>query len=78
MSFAQLLPCDDDATGQPRPVETDALAQDLGAGELGDRLALGERGRGLLEIDPVDLDPAAARLHERTGLPGESRSRPPR
>ena len=35
--------------------------------------ALGERGRRLFEVDPVDLDPAAAGLHERAGLPGELR-----
>ena len=63
----------DDAAGQPGPVETDAVAQDLGAGELRDRLALGQRGRGPLQIDPVDLDPAAARLHQRRRLPGEPR-----
>ena len=62
---------DVDAAAQPGPVETDAVAQDLGAGELRDRLALGERGCGLLEVDPIDLDPAAAGLHERPRLAGE-------
>ena len=64
---------DDDAATQPGPVETDAVAQDLGAGELRDRLALGERGRRLFEVDPIDLDPAAAGLHERARLAGQSR-----
>ena len=35
--------------------------------------ALGERSCRLFEVDPVDLDPAAAGLHERAGLPGELR-----
>ncbi len=69
---------DVDAAAEPGPVEADAVAQDLGAGELRDRLALGERGRRLFEVDPVDLDPAAAGLHERAGLPGELAPHRPR
>ena len=34
-------------------------------------LALGERGGRLLEVDPIDLDPAVARSDERAGLLGE-------
>ena len=71
--MAQLLPWTTTPPAQPGPVETDAVAQDLGAGELRDRLPLGERGRRLFEVDPIDLDPAAARLHERAGLSRESR-----
>ena len=59
------------AAGQSAPVEPDAVAQDLGTGQLGDRFARCEGGGGGLEIDPVDLDPAAARLHERSGLVGQ-------
>ena len=73
MSFAQLLPWTTTPPAERRPVEADALAQDLGAGQLRDALALGERGGGLLDVEPVDLDPPAARLHERAGLPGEPR-----
>ena len=62
----------DHAAGQPRPAETDAVPQDLGTRELGHRLASRECGRRLLHIEPVDFDPAAARLHERSGLPGQS------
>ena len=49
---------DVDAAAQPRAAEPDALAEDLGPGELRRLLALGQRGRGLLEVDPVELDPA--------------------
>ena len=78
MSLAQLSPCTTTPPAQPGPVETDALAQDLGAGQLRDRLPLGQRGGGLLEVDAIDLHPAAARLHQRAGLTGEARrSRPP-
>ena len=35
------------------------------------RLALGERGGRLLEVDPVDLDPAPPGLHQRPGLAGQ-------
>ena len=61
----------DDAARERRPAEADALAQDLRTGELGDAFAFGERCGGLLHVEPIDLDPAAARLHERAGLPGE-------
>ena len=61
-----------DAASQPGPAETDAVPQDLGAGELRDVLAFGEGGRGLLDIEPVDLHPAATRLHQWPGLAGEA------
>ena len=48
------------------------MAQDLGAGELGGRRALGERGRRLLEVDPVELDP---RPRERTSGRASAASR---
>ena len=60
-----------DVDAEPGAVEAEAVAQDLGAGELADLVALGERGGGLLEVDPIDLDPAVARSHERAGLLGE-------
>ncbi len=62
-----------DATSEPWPVEADAVAQDVRPGQLVGLFALGERSCGLFEVDPVDLDPAAAGLHERAGLPGELR-----
>ena len=33
---------------------------------------LGERGGGLLEVDPVELDPLAVRPHQRAGLGGQA------
>ena len=72
MSLAQLLPCDDDAARQRRPVEPDALSQDLCAGQLRDAFSLGERGGRLLEIDAIDFDPSPARLHERSRLTGQA------
>ena len=60
-----------DATSEPWSVQADAVAQDVCSAELIGLFALGERGCRLFEIDPVDLDPAAAGLHERAGLPGE-------
>ena len=61
---------DVDAATQPGPVETDAVAQNLGSGELIGLFAFVERSRGLSEVDPVNLDPTPTRgLHERAGLP---------
>ena len=41
------------------------MAQDLGACELLGRFPLGKGGRRLGEVGAVELDPSAARLHER-------------
>ena len=47
------------------------MAQDLGAGHPLGGGALGEGGGRLLEVDLVELDPLAVRLHQRAGLGGE-------
>ena len=52
-------------------VESEAVAQDLGPRELTVLGALGEGGGRLLEVEPVDLDPAVARPDEGASLLGE-------
>ena len=48
------------------------MPQDLGAGQLRDRLSCGQCSRGLFDIEPIDFDPAPARLHERARLTGKA------
>ena len=62
---------DVDTAAQPRAVEADALAEDLGPGQLRRLLPLGQRGRGLLEVDAVELDPPPPGLDQRPGLTGQ-------
>ena len=46
-------------------LEAQAVAEDLGAGERRHRRSLGERGRRLLQVGVIELDPAAVRAHQR-------------
>ncbi len=55
-----------------RCLQAEPVAEDLGAGQRRHAGPLGQRGRGLLEVDPVQLDPAPAGLHERPGLGGQA------
>ena len=63
---------DGEPGAERRALEADDVAQDLGAGHALGGGALGERGGRLLEVDPVELDPLAVRLHERPRLGGEA------
>ena len=62
------LPCEHRAARQRRALQAEGVAQHVGAGHAGDVGPLGERGCGLVEVDPVELHPAAPTLHEGTGL----------
>ncbi len=59
---------DEQPLAERRALEADGVTQDLGAGQLGGAGPFGERGRRLLEVDPVELDPPTVRLHEGAGL----------
>jgi hypothetical protein len=61
--------------GAPRQrglLEADRVAQHLGAGEAGPGRPLGQGGGRLVEVDPVDLDPAAPRVDQGPGVGGEA------
>jgi hypothetical protein len=61
-----------DAAGEAGRIETHAVAQDLGAGHLLLVLALGQRGGRLLQVDAIEFDPLAVRLHQRPRLLGQT------
>ena len=71
-SVAQPLPSTTTPPRERRALQADAWPEDLGAGELVVVGPLGERGGRLFQVDLVELDPPAARAHERTGLGGET------
>ena len=71
MSIAQLSPWTTTPPARPPPSRPIWARRISAPVSVRDRLALLERRRGLLEVDPIDLDPPAARLHQRARLLGE-------
>ncbi len=61
------------AAGQGGALQAHRVAEDLGPGELGGVGPLGQRGRRLLEVGPVELDPPPVGADQRSGLGGQAR-----